>query len=115
VEPVAIEIHAEHAAALRAKQLNGHQADESQSDDRERFAKGRLRQPDAMERDCTQHGEGRGVVGHGIWNFRAQVRRHADHFRVPPIRRDAVTGVEHGDALTTSTTTPALQYPSGKG
>ena len=52
-QPVTIEVHTQHAAALRAKQLNGHQTDETQADNSECFAEGRLRQADAMERDGT--------------------------------------------------------------
>lgn len=58
------------------QKLHRHQADQSEAGGDDRLAELRARQPDALERDGAEHGEGRFVVGHGVGHMRAEVDRY---------------------------------------
>ena len=97
-EPFAVEVEAQHAAAVRPQQLHRDQADQPEPTDHNRLAESRRDEPDALQSDGAEHGEGGGIVGHGVGHLGAEVRRHAHHLGMLAVGCDTVADRETGDA-----------------
>ena len=94
MQPLPIEIDAQHAAAIGPQQLHREQSDEAQSGHHERLAQRGRRQPDPLECYGTEHREGGGFIIHRIGNARHEIARHRDDLGMPAIRHHALARLE---------------------
>ncbi len=98
-QALGVHVQAQDPAAVASQDLHRHQPDQAQARHRHRLAERRLDQPDPLQGDRAQHGEGGLVVADRIGHAGAQVDRRRDDLGVPAVGGDAVARHEAGDAL----------------
>ena len=93
-QPLVADVHAHHLAPVGAQQLNAHEPDQSHPINDETLAERRLQQPDALQADAGQNGEGGVVIADPFGDLRAEVPGHRDHLGVRTVADHPIPGCE---------------------
>ncbi len=93
-----VEVHRQHAAAVRPQGPDREQSDQPRTEDGEPLAQGRLGQTCALQRHGPEHGERGLLVGDRLGDPRAEGMRRLDHLGMGAVGNHAVPAREAGDA-----------------